>query len=87
MKEVDANRLREEYSRLVQGLMTQGTLQAGAVQGGEDLLANPALPEDILQETVPGACAHAFMHVNISIVSLLLTHTCAHCLALCTMQT
>lgn len=26
----------------------------GVVRGGEDWLANPALPEDIMKETVPG---------------------------------
>jgi len=61
VKETDAGRLRDEYNRLVQGLVAQGTLPAraaggggGARGGGEDLLANPVLPEDILQETVPG---------------------------------
>lgn len=42
-----------------QGLVAQGTLPARAAGahaggGGEDWLANPALPEDIVQETVPG---------------------------------
>jgi len=53
---VNAERLQEEYNRLVQGLQRQ---QQGAgadraqPRGGEDLLANPVLPEDIMQE-VPG---------------------------------
>ncbi|KAL6748525.1 hypothetical protein V8C86DRAFT_1139607 [Haematococcus lacustris] len=59
VKETDAGRLRDEYNRLVQGLVAQGTLPAapgggGAAAGGEEWLANPVLPQDILQETVPG---------------------------------
>ncbi len=49
-KETDKARLTAEYQRLVRGLVEQGALP----QGGEQLLANPALPEDVLQETMPG---------------------------------
>ena len=49
-KETDAQRLADEYNRLVQGLAQQGAIPAG----GEDFLANPALPTDILREAVPG---------------------------------
>ncbi|GLC50205.1 hypothetical protein PLESTB_000354000 [Pleodorina starrii] len=46
-READAARLQAEYNRLVAGLVAQG-----ALRGGEDWLANPALPEDVVQETV-----------------------------------
>eukprot|EP00877_Chromochloris_zofingiensis_P005022 jgi/Chrzof1/14520/Cz09g05250.t1 len=42
-------RLDAEYNRLVQGLVSTGQLR-----GGEEWLANPALPEDIVRESVPG---------------------------------
>ncbi|GLI64983.1 hypothetical protein VaNZ11_008408 [Volvox africanus] len=48
-READAARLQTEYNRLVAGLVAQG-----ALRGGEDWLANPALPADVVQETVPG---------------------------------
>ncbi|XP_024529521.1 general transcription and DNA repair factor IIH helicase subunit XPD [Selaginella moellendorffii] len=48
-KETDANRLRQEYNRLVEGLAQQGNLH-----GSDNWLANPVLPEDILREAVPG---------------------------------
>ena len=50
-KQTDARRLREEYERLVSGLAQQGVIARG---GGEDLLQNPVIPEDILREAVPG---------------------------------
>eukprot|EP00232_Nephroselmis_pyriformis_P011466 CAMPEP_0182884768 /NCGR_PEP_ID=MMETSP0034_2-20130328/19199_1 /TAXON_ID=156128 /ORGANISM="Nephroselmis pyriformis, Strain CCMP717" /LENGTH=743 /DNA_ID=CAMNT_0025017989 /DNA_START=145 /DNA_END=2373 /DNA_ORIENTATION=+ len=50
-KASDASRLREEYRRLVSGLAQQGALPANA---GEEFLANPLLPSDILKEAVPG---------------------------------
>ena len=54
LKRTDEQRLREEYQRLVQGLVTRGALSQE--RGGEELMANPVLPEDILQETIPGVC-------------------------------
>ncbi|GJP52874.1 hypothetical protein CLOM_g11960 [Closterium sp. NIES-68] len=48
-KATDAERLREEYRRLVDGLAQRGNLPAS-----DAWLANPALPSDILQEAVPG---------------------------------
>jgi DNA excision repair protein ERCC-2 len=48
-KTTDANRLREEYNRLVEGLAQRGNLP-----GTDTWLANPALPDDILREAVPG---------------------------------
>ncbi|PRW60183.1 DNA repair helicase UVH6 [Chlorella sorokiniana] len=56
-KQTDAGRLRAEYQRLVQGLQAQGVLQqggAGEADGTQQWLANPALPDDILREAVPG---------------------------------
>ena len=48
MKERNKGRLEAEYRRLVTGLATEGI-------GSTDLLlANPVLPQDILQEAVPG---------------------------------
>jgi len=48
-RQANAGRLQAEYQRLVAGLAAQG-----AVRGGEEWLANPALPDDLLAETVPG---------------------------------
>ncbi|KAG1659685.1 hypothetical protein FOA52_004324 [Chlamydomonas sp. UWO 241] len=50
LKETDEKRLRDEYQKLVRGLVLQGALR----NGGEDLLANPVLPQDVVAETVPG---------------------------------
>lgn len=55
VKETDAERLREEYRRLVSGLSHQGALPiSGDVSETSNWLSNPALPEDILREAVPG---------------------------------
>mmetsp|Transcript_5423 Transcript_5423/g.11986 ORF Transcript_5423/g.11986 Transcript_5423/m.11986 type:complete len:760 (+) Transcript_5423:301-2580(+) len=59
MKETDEARLRNEYQRLVQGLVSQG-----ALRGGEEWLANPALPEHIVRETVPGNIRRAEHFIN-----------------------
>ncbi|KAF8725850.1 hypothetical protein HU200_020411 [Digitaria exilis] len=48
-KATDANRLRAEYNRLVDGLAQRGNLPIS-----DAWLANPALPDDILREAVPG---------------------------------
>nr|XP_043637071.1 general transcription and DNA repair factor IIH helicase subunit XPD [Erigeron canadensis] len=48
-KEKDNGRLRAEYNRLVEGLAQRGNLPIG-----DTWLANPALPDDILKEAVPG---------------------------------
>ena len=50
-KQTDERRLRQEYERLVNGLAQQGVLARG---GGEDVLMNPIIPDDILREAVPG---------------------------------
>ncbi|KAI4374304.1 hypothetical protein MLD38_012314 [Melastoma candidum] len=48
-KATDANRLKAEYQRLVEGLAQRGNLRVS-----DTWLANPALPDDILKEAVPG---------------------------------
>lgn len=59
-KSTDAQGLKDEYQRLVRGLQTQGNLPSAdprpAGAGGEDWLANPALPEDIMREAVRRPC-------------------------------
>uniref|UniRef100_A0A2P2LDT9 DNA 5'-3' helicase n=1 Tax=Rhizophora mucronata TaxID=61149 RepID=A0A2P2LDT9_RHIMU len=59
-KATDASRLRAEYNRLVEGLALRGDLPAS-----DSWLANPALPDDILKEAVPGNIRRAehFLHV------------------------
>eukprot|EP00026_Physarum_polycephalum_P003399 Phypoly_transcript_03410.p1 GENE.Phypoly_transcript_03410~~Phypoly_transcript_03410.p1 ORF type:complete len:721 (+),score=86.18 Phypoly_transcript_03410:291-2165(+) len=49
IKQVDADRLRREYSRLVQGLASSGTRTAA-----DEFAADPVLPDDVIQEAVPG---------------------------------
>ncbi|KAL6968337.1 DNA helicase [Sarracenia purpurea var. burkii] len=48
-KATDAGRLRAEYNRLVEGLAQRGNLPIA-----DTWLSNPALPDDILKEAVPG---------------------------------
>lgn len=62
VKETDAERLREEYRKLVNGLASQVALP---VDGDETTqwLSNPALPADILQEAVPGNIRRAEHYV------------------------
>lgn len=54
VKATDADRLRNEYSRLVSGLQQQGALgqPSNSPLPADDTLANPALPDDILREAV-----------------------------------
>ncbi|XP_026680869.1 general transcription and DNA repair factor IIH helicase subunit XPD [Diaphorina citri] len=49
MKEADSAKLREEYARLVEGLR-----DAQSARETDVVLANPVLPDEILQEVVPG---------------------------------
>lgn len=49
-KQGDADRLQREYQSLVNGLQAAGVLSGWH----NDALANPALPQDILNEAVPG---------------------------------
>ncbi|CAO2829815.1 unnamed protein product [Amaranthus hypochondriacus] len=48
-KATDAGKLRAEYNRLIEGLAQRGNLPSG-----DTWLSNPALPDDILKEAVPG---------------------------------
>ncbi|KAG8477709.1 hypothetical protein CXB51_027694 [Gossypium anomalum] len=59
-KATDASRLRAEYNRLVEGLSLRGNLPIT-----DNWLSNPALPDDILKEAVPGNIRRAehFLHV------------------------
>ncbi|NWS65135.1 ERCC2 helicase, partial [Chunga burmeisteri] len=50
IKETDARRLAEEYRRLVEGLR-----EASVARETDLYLANPVLPDEILQEAVPGS--------------------------------
>ncbi|KAH8862276.1 General transcription and DNA repair factor IIH helicase subunit XPD [Schistosoma japonicum] len=50
----NSERLKEEYQRLVEGLR-----QARLSKETDVVLANPALPDDILQESVPGSLRSA----------------------------
>ena len=65
VKRTDTQRLQNEYQRLLTGLRQQGALpgnesdREGAMGGnplpvGGDWLANPQVPNDILQEAVSG---------------------------------
>ena len=54
MKSSDAEKLQNEYSKLLEGLKDQEEARA------EDaFMANPALPDDLLKEAVPGAIRRA----------------------------
>jgi DNA excision repair protein ERCC-2 len=67
-KATDEGRLRAEYDRLVQGLQAQGTLGGGGDDGpggGEDWLANPVIPADVLREAVPGNIRRAEHFLNL----------------------
>lgn len=60
MKIHDTNRLQQEYSQLVNGLIEQGVIAAANASHPNDaILANPLLPQDILQEAVPGSIRRA----------------------------
>lgn len=54
MKERDSKRLHEEYNRLVEGLK-----DANVARETDVVLANPVLPDQILQEAVPGNIRNA----------------------------
>ncbi|TYG56707.1 hypothetical protein ES288_D08G084700v1 [Gossypium darwinii] len=59
-KATDTSILRAEYNRLVEGLVPGGNLPIT-----DNWLSNPALPDDILKEAVPGNIRRAehFLHV------------------------
>lgn len=50
IKETDAAKLKEEYRRLVEGLK-----EANVARETDVYMANPVLPEEVLQEAVPGS--------------------------------
>lgn len=52
MKRSDAQRLNEEYDRLVRGLTQSGVLTSAPMT--DTVLANPVIPSDILEQAVPG---------------------------------
>ncbi|XP_067007170.2 general transcription and DNA repair factor IIH helicase subunit XPD [Anabrus simplex] len=54
MKEEDAQKLKDEYQRLVEGLR-----DASIARETDVVLANPVLPEEILHEVVPGNIRNA----------------------------
>ncbi|KAJ3341825.1 DNA-dependent ATPase of the nucleotide excision repair factor 4 complex [Gonapodya sp. JEL0774] len=54
IKATDATRLQNEYSRLVQGLR-----EAHQSRETDEVLANPVLPDQILNEAVPGSIRRA----------------------------
>jgi len=49
LKETDAQKLQDEYNKLVEGLR-----EADEARAEEAFMANPALPDDLLNEAVPG---------------------------------
>lgn len=59
IKERDAGKLREEYNKLVQGLR-----DASAARETDMVLSNPVLPDEILEEAVPGNIRQAEHFVN-----------------------
>lgn len=62
VKETDAAKLQDEYERLVNGLQlsdqhaldNDNELSGGGMDEAETFMANPVLPQDLLQEAVPG---------------------------------
>lgn len=52
MRNKDRNRLQREYERLLKGMSTGGILPE--VNVADTLLATPAIPQDVIEETVPG---------------------------------
>ncbi|XP_017758663.1 PREDICTED: TFIIH basal transcription factor complex helicase XPD subunit [Eufriesea mexicana] len=54
MREDDVNKLKEEYERLVEGLKN-----AHVARETDIILANPVLPNEVLQEVVPGNIRNA----------------------------
>lgn len=59
LEQKDATKLREEYSRLVQGLR-----DASVARETDVVLANPVLPDEVLEEAVPGNIRQAEHFVN-----------------------
>ena len=49
MKSTDADKLQQEYAKLVEGLQ-----DASTAREEDSFMANPVLPDDLLKEAVPG---------------------------------
>jgi DNA excision repair protein ERCC-2 len=49
MKTTDAEKLQNEYQKLVEGLR-----EADQARDEDTFMANPVLPDDLLKEAVPG---------------------------------
>jgi DNA excision repair protein ERCC-2 len=49
MKKTDAEKLQNEYQKLVEGLR-----EADQAREEDTFMANPVLPDDLLKEAVPG---------------------------------
>lgn len=49
IKQTDASKLQDEYAKLVEGLQ-----EAGDAREAETFMSNPVLPDDLLQEAIPG---------------------------------
>ncbi|GFR75762.1 TFIIH basal transcription factor complex helicase XPD subunit-like [Elysia marginata] len=54
IKEVDENRLKNEYRRMVEGLR-----ETNVARETDMILANPVIPDEILQEAIPGSIRNA----------------------------
>ncbi len=56
MKQADKARLDAEYRRLVEGLRSSGAVAGidGSQAADACILGNPVLPDDILNEAIPG---------------------------------
>ncbi|XP_074655950.1 general transcription and DNA repair factor IIH helicase subunit XPD-like isoform X2 [Tubulanus polymorphus] len=54
IKDTDKKRLQQEYSRLVEGLR-----EANVARETDIVMANPVLPDEVLQEAVPGNIRNA----------------------------
>ena len=59
LKEADEMKLKEEYKKLVEGLR-----DANIARETDLFLANPILPDDILQEAIPGSIRTAEHFIN-----------------------
>ena len=59
LKEADEMKLKEEYEKLVKGLR-----DANIARETDMFLANPVLPDDVLQEAIPGSIRTAEHFIN-----------------------
>lgn len=61
-RESDHDRLQQEYQRLLRGMSTSGIIPQNHV--ADLTIANPSIPQDIVEETVPGNIRKAEHFVN-----------------------